>query len=133
MKWTRLARECRSLVLGIVSEWVLIYDGDCRFCQRSVDLVARLDGKGRLSMQPFQNADLGRYGISRERAEQAMQLVAPSGTVWSGATAARQLASLLPALRPLDWLFHVPGMLSLADRVYRWIAKRRRKRMGRKP
>lgn len=106
-------------------EWTLIYDGDCEFCRRLVALVNRLDWKSRLTVVPFQRADLERYRVSRAAAEQAMQLLAPSGTVWSGAAAARELARLLPALRPAAWLFHVPGVTALAERVYRWIARRR--------
>lgn len=108
-----------------MGEWTLIYDGDCRFCRRLVALVSRLDWKARLTVLSFQDADLERYGVSREAAEQAMQLVAPSGAVSSGAEAARDLGRLLPALRPLAWLFHVPGVTGLAERVYRWVARRR--------
>lgn len=103
----------------------MIYDGHCQFCRRLVNLISRLDGKDRVTALPFQHADLQRYGVSREAAEQAMQLAAPSGAVWSGAAAARELARLLPALRPLAWAFHVPGTMGLAERVYRWIARRR--------
>lgn len=118
--------DCHSqLRAGIVSEWTLIYDGDCQFCRRLVKLISRLDSKARLTTLPFQHVDLQRYGVSREAAEQAMQLVAPSGEVWSGAAAASKLARLLPALRPLAWGFRVPGALGLAERVYRWIARRR--------
>ncbi|MGD8699284.1 MAG: DUF393 domain-containing protein [Gemmatimonadales bacterium] len=108
-----------------MSRWTLIYDGDCGFCRRQVALIARWDRAGRLTAIPFQDADLERYGVSREDAEQAMQLVGPSGAVWAGATAARELAWLLPALRPFAWLFRLPGAMFLAERVYRWIARHR--------
>lgn len=103
----------------------MIYDGECQFCRRLVALISRLDRKTRLKALPFKDVDLHRFGVSREAAEQAMQLAAPSGAVWSGAAAARELTRLLPALRPLGWLFHVPGAMGVAERVYRWIAKRR--------
>lgn len=108
-----------------MSEWVLIYDGDCRFCQRSVDLVSKLDGKARIREVAFQDVELERYGVSRDAAEQAMQLVDPSGAVWSGAAAARELARVIPALRPFAWLFRIPGVMRLAERTYGWIARRR--------
>lgn len=108
-----------------VPGWTLIYDGECGFCRRLVDLVLRWDRAGRLATVPFQGVVLERYGVSREAAEQAMQLVAPSGAVWSGAAAARELTALLPRLRPLGWLFRVPGAMFLAERTYRWIARNR--------
>lgn len=113
----------------IVSRWTLIYDGDCGFCRRQVDLVMRWDRADRLTAIPFQSAELERYEVEREAAERAMQLVAPSGVVWSGAAAARELARLLPALWPFAWLFRIPGAMCLAERTYRWIA-RHRHRLG---
>ncbi len=105
--------------------WTLIYDGECEFCRRQVGLILRWDRAGRLTAVPFQGVVLERYGVSREDAEQAMQLVAPSGTVWSGAAAARELMSLLPRLRAFGWLFRVPGAMFLAERTYRWVARHR--------
>ncbi len=114
-----------AITTGMVSKWTLIYDGDCRFCRRQVDLISGWDRADRLSAVPFQGTDLGRFGVSREAAEKAMHLVSPSGAVWSGAAAARELARLLPMLRPFAWLFRLPGVMFLAERVYRWIAERR--------
>jgi predicted DCC family thiol-disulfide oxidoreductase YuxK len=108
-----------------VREWTLIYDGECEFCRRQVDFIVRCDRTGCLTAVPFQGVVLERYGVGREAAEQAMQLVAPSGAVWSGAAAARELVSLLPRLRPFGWLFRVPGAMFLAERAYRWIARHR--------
>ncbi len=125
-----MGAEARSAArICIVSGWTLIYDGDCKFCRRQVNLIARWDRMDRLTAVPFQTAELELYGVSREAAEQAMQLVAPSGAVWSGAAAARELAGLLPTLRPFVWMFRVPGAMFLAERTYRWIA-RHRHRLG---
>jgi predicted DCC family thiol-disulfide oxidoreductase YuxK len=37
-----------------VMSWVLFFDGDCAFCNRSVTLVARLDKQARISFAPLQ-------------------------------------------------------------------------------
>lgn len=109
--------------------WTLIYDGQCEFCRRQVERALRWDVNRRIDAVPFQTADLARYGVSRDAAANAMHLVAPSGTVWSGAAAARELSRLLPRTRPLSWLFAVPGAMIVAERSYRTIA-RRRHRLG---
>ena len=88
-------------------------------------MVERWDEGDRIEALPFQMADLQRLGVSREAAEEAMHLVAPSGTVWRGAEAAREVLRLLPAVRPLVWLFRAPGAMFVAETVYRWIARRR--------
>lgn len=105
--------------------WVLVYDGDCEFCQKQVQLVERLDQQQRIEAIPFQSADLEAYGVDRRAAEEAMHLVTPSGKVRRGAEAARDVLRLLPRLRPLAWVFWVPGALPVAEAVYRWVARRR--------
>jgi predicted DCC family thiol-disulfide oxidoreductase YuxK len=108
-----------------VTRWVLIYDGDCEFCRRQVSCVKRHDARGQVEAVPFQSANLESYGVGRQAAEESMHLVSPAGVVWRGAEAARQLLQLLPRLRPVAWLFRLPGAMFLAERVYRWIARRR--------
>ncbi len=108
-----------------MEKWVLIFDGDCQFCLRQVELVRRWDVDGRIEPLPFQAADLARFGVERAAAEEAMHLVAPSGRVWRGAAAARELLRLLPRLRGLTWVFKLPGAMAIAEAVYRWVAKRR--------
>ncbi|KPK63921.1 MAG: hypothetical protein AMS21_06470 [Gemmatimonas sp. SG8_38_2] len=105
--------------------WTLIYDGQCRFCQRQVELALGFDVDGRIDAVPFQSADPERFGVSRLAAEEAMHLVAPTGTVWRGAAATREIVRLLPRIRLLAWLFHLPGAMLIAERVYRSVAKRR--------
>ena len=105
--------------------WTLVYDGDCEFCDRTVRLLKRWDLQDRVRPIPLQSARLATYGISRSAAEEAMHLVSPAGEVWRGAEAAREIFGLMPGGRPLAWLFRVPGVLRLAERVYAWIARRR--------
>jgi predicted DCC family thiol-disulfide oxidoreductase YuxK len=105
--------------------WTLIYDGQCKFCQRQVERALRWDADRRIEAVPFQTADLGRYGVSRDAAKDAIHLIGPSGTVWSGAAAARELSRLLPMTRPLSWLWAVPGAMAVAERTYRTVARRR--------
>jgi acetyl esterase len=108
-----------------MDRWTLIFDGDCQFCLRQVERLRRIDRRGRIETVPFQTADLARFGIELTDAEEAMHLVAATGTVWRGAEAARGLFRLLPFARPLVWLLSVPGAMFAAERVYRWVARRR--------
>ncbi len=104
---------------------VLIFDGDCEFCRRQVTLIKRWDVHSRIEALPFQRADLERYGVSRSAAEEAMQVVTPSGEVFHGAEAAREILRTLPLGRPFAWAFRLPGVTRVAEVAYRWIAKRR--------
>jgi predicted DCC family thiol-disulfide oxidoreductase YuxK len=105
----------------------LIYDGECGFCQRAVDLVRRRDRERRLALIPFQDqARVAAFGIPLPALAAAMHLLLPDGRVFAGADAAPEILRLLPRWRWLAWLFRVPGVLPAARRVYGWIARRRR-------
>jgi predicted DCC family thiol-disulfide oxidoreductase YuxK len=90
-----------------------------------VRFIERHDTNDRIEAMPLQRADLGRFGVSRQAAEEAMQLVSPAGEVRSGAAAARRVLELLPKFKPLAWLFYLPGAMFVAERLYRWVARRR--------
>ena len=54
-----------------------------------------------------------------------MHLIAPDGEVRRGAEAARRITRLVGRPRLLAWLFALPGAMFVAERLYRWVAKRR--------
>ena len=107
--------------------YTLVYDGDCRFCVRSVGLVASWDRRGAVELVPFQRAGVGERfpWIAESAYREAMQLIGPGDETWSGAAAAERLAALLPGGRPLGCLFALPLARPLADRVYKLVARNR--------
>ncbi len=105
----------------------MIYDGECGFCRRSVDLVRRWDRERRLAVVPFQDqARVAAFGIPLPALAAAMHLVYPDGRVFAGADAAPEILRLLPGKRWLAWVFRMPGVPWAARRLYAWIARRRR-------
>lgn len=107
--------------------YTLVYDGECRLCTRSADLVATWDRRGIVEIVPFQRGGVRRRfpWIAESAFHEAMQLVGPADETWSGAAAAEQLAKILPGGRPLGCLFALPFARPIADRVYRVVAKNR--------
>jgi len=105
---------------------VLLYDGHCRFCVREAQRLERWLG-GRIRLESFRDAGvLERHpGLTRQACEHAMQLVAADGRIWSGAAAASRALRLRPVLAPLGWLYEVPGLRPLWDRLYGLIARNR--------
>ncbi len=104
---------------------VLIYDHDCAFCRRWVRRLKRWDRRNALTLLPLQDPSapaVARRGI--EELRKAVHLVTPDGSVFSGARAAREACRYLPGGHSL-WLFSsLPGVMPLAERVYRWISRR---------
>ncbi len=75
----------------------LIYDGECGFCQRSVDLLRRWDRERRIALVPFQDrARVAAFHIPLPALAAAMHLVLPppDGRVLSGADAVPERAAL---------------------------------------
>lgn len=107
----------------------LIYDGECGICRRSVEWVRSQDREERIELLPYQDPRIpGRFPDIPPRAmEEAMQLVAPDGARWEGARAAERLLELLPGWRVLAPLFRIPGVRPVARRVYRAVARNRRR------
>jgi predicted DCC family thiol-disulfide oxidoreductase YuxK len=106
----------------------LIYDGDCGFCRRSVELLRRWDREQRIALVPFQDqARVAAFGIPLPALAAAMHLVLPppDGRVLAGADAVPELLRLLPGKRWLAWGFRIPGARPMARRLYAWIARRR--------
>jgi predicted DCC family thiol-disulfide oxidoreductase YuxK len=106
----------------------VLYDGQCAFCRKSVDLLRRLDWLHRLT---YVNArDPGQLPagapLQPERLLQEMHLLTPTGQhVYHGFGAFRWIAWRLPLLWPLAPLLYVPGVSALGQRLYLWIARNR--------
>lgn len=117
--------------VGLGRPYTLVYDGLCRICNPLADLVRRWDQRRRIEVVPSQATGvMARFPwIPPQAFAQALQLVGPGGRTWQGAAAVEELLTVLPRGRWIAWIFHVPFVRTLADRVYRWVA-RNRYRMG---
>ncbi len=108
---------------------IVLYDGDCAFCQRSIRILQKLDWLKRLT---FQNArDLDRLPkmsvpLDPQKLIEEMHVV-PLGRdrIYAGFSAFRWMSwRLIPTL-PLAPFLYLPGVLWLGNRIYRWIARNR--------
>lgn len=107
--------------------YTLVYDGDCRVCTRIAGLVRQWDTRGDIDITPSQATGVpARFPwISAQQYAESIQLIAPDHTTWQGAAAVEQLLTILPRGRWFAWVFHVPLVRPIAERVYRWIARNR--------
>src|SRR5258708_22097268 len=92
---------------------VLIFDGDCGFCTRSVNVLKRLPIDAEVTAYQF--ADLELYGTTEERANHEVLWVDPSGRIHGGAQAiARLLLTAGGIYAAAGWALRTPPI--------RWIA-----------
>jgi predicted DCC family thiol-disulfide oxidoreductase YuxK len=110
---------------------VLIYDGDCAFCRRCVDLGARVLPDP-VRCEPYQLVDLGELGLTLEQVTTALWWVAAGHRARSGH---RAVAALLRSQSPwwwraLGWVIDRPPISFLAAWVYAVVARNRHRLPG---
>ena len=105
----------------------VLYDGQCAFCRKSVELLRRLDWLGRLSYvnaRDQSNLPAG-AALGPARLLEEMHVLTPERRVYHGFAALRWLAWRLPPLWPLAPLLYIPGVPALGQRLYLWVARNR--------
>ena len=113
--------------------WVLFFDGECAFCARSVQWVARRDRRWRIGFAPLQGELARQHGFARFASRDGGSMVVlreNDGRVFLLSDGWIELATALGgAWRVLTILRFVPK--GWRDLVYRGIARHRRQFPGR--
>lgn len=105
---------------------VLIYDGDCGFCQRTLDVM-----KKRLATwprtEPYQRLSLDQHGVRSQDAARAMLWVEPGMPPLVGAAAFARLFREQQQLcwRTLGRMMALPGVSHVAAIAYRTVSRHR--------
>ncbi|MEX2284886.1 MAG: DUF393 domain-containing protein [Gemmatimonadota bacterium] len=109
--------------------YTVVYDGDCRVCQRSMNLLRKWDRNGTLALVPAQTPGVtARFPWIPSRAfAESVQVIGPDGQTWQGAAAIEQLVRVLPRGRWISWIFKIPLVRVVAEHFYRWFARNRYK------
>ncbi len=109
---------------------LLVYDGDCAFCTRVVDLAVRRMGVDCRAVA-WQQADLAALGLTEEQVTEKVWWVEPDGTKVSGHRAvAAALRHGGPAVRPVGRLLDAPSLAPVASAGYDLVARNRHRLPG---
>lgn len=106
---------------------IVLYDGDCSFCQFQIRVLTWLDWLNVLSFVPIAHpraAEVARR-IPRDQLLEAIHCVTPEGRIYRGARAIRFMAMRLPLLVLLALIMWIPGVIWVAERIYAWVARNR--------
>ena len=108
-------------------KWILFFDGDCGFCSKSVQRVARFDKHLRISFAPLQGKLAKQEGFEKYASKENGSMV-----LWreSDGKTFMYSDSLIELARAIGggWrIFAVARFIPkfLRDAVYRWVAKNR--------
>ena len=106
---------------------VVIFDGECRFCQANVALFRRLDRGARLSFISLHDpAVYERWpDLNHDQLMQEMMVIDRHGHRHAGAASIRYLSRRVPLMWPLAPFLHIPFSMPVWTWLYRQVAKRR--------
>lgn len=105
----------------------LIYDDECRLCAFAKKMMERWDTQHHIRFLPFQDkaSRLLAPDIASMKSLDAMRLIHANATVLSGVDAFRGMLPALPMGQIVAFIFTLPGVAALAEKLYRVIAKNR--------
>ena len=111
---------------------VLVYDGDCAFCNRCARALERI--KPDAEIVASQVTDLVGLGVTEEQARDAVQWIQIDGAVRSGHEAiAATLEAVGGVWKVTGRMLLLPGISWVAARIYRLVAEHRNRLPGSTP
>lgn len=115
------------------SNALLITDGDCQFCQLSAEWLDRKFPGDWVNL-PNQEADLKSLGLSEAQVAKQVWYLIPIENSWikyGGANAVFKLLLQQPKfyIKPIAYLFTLPGFNLIAQAIYIWVTKNRHRLM----
>lgn len=113
---------------------LLIYDGDCGFCQKTARLAQRW-ANGRFAIAPWQAIPnrLQSLGLTEEDGLRQVWFVDGNGRLTGGAEAVNEVLRWVWWAKPVALLYRLPGVHTLEDWGYRWVAANRTRLPGGTP
>ena len=105
----------------------LLYDGECPMCIFQMKVLSWLDWSGVLALVPLSDPRAQEIApqLTREDLQEAIHCVTPDGRIYRGARAIRFVGMRLPLLVPVALFLWIPGVIVLAEIIYRWVSRHR--------
>jgi predicted DCC family thiol-disulfide oxidoreductase YuxK len=108
---------------------LLVFDGECGFCTRTLGWIRLLDRKRLIETAPYQRSGVPeRLGISRERCAASVQWQGTDGSRAEGAAAVNAALSFALATSWPERIYRRSA--GVQQRLYQWVADNRRRLPG---
>ena len=113
-----------------IGNYFVIYDGDCGFCQSTVNLIKRIDWLQKFKFVPFQSEKTFKTfsELTPEMCQKEIFLVKVyenKKKYFSGYDAFKMMMLFIPITMAFSWFFFLPGVVQLGRIVYKIVAKNR--------
>lgn len=106
---------------------ILLYDSDCPLCTFQSRFLSWLDWCQVVEMVPLKDERAAAIApqITREDLLEAIHCITPERDIHRGARAIRFLGMRIPLLVPTGLFLWIPGVIQVAELVYRFVSKHR--------
>jgi predicted DCC family thiol-disulfide oxidoreductase YuxK len=110
-----------------MTQHIILYDGECPMCVFQMKVLSWLDWFGVLALVPLSDPRAQEIApqLTREDLLEAIHCVAPQGRIYRGARAIRFVGLRLPLLIPVALFMWIPGVILIAEVIYRWVSRHR--------
>jgi len=123
---TSAVPEVATTLVPAGAHLLLIFDGWCGVCTRTVDWIKARDPAGHVAALPNQTPDLlERAGLTRDQVDREVWAIDRRGRRYAGAAAINRVLAELPRWRRVAPLYRIPGIRQSQTLAYRWFAANR--------
>ena len=106
---------------------LVLYDDQCPLCTFQMRVLSWLDWFNCLALVPLsaQEARAAAPQLTTEELRAAIHCIANNGRIHRGARCIRFAGMRLPLLLPVGLLLWIPGVIQIAEIIYRWVSRNR--------
>lgn len=110
-----------------IQKAVLIYDGQCPVCRKTVAWIKDNMRKDAFEMLPCQEEEVRQRfpDLTQAACMREMRLILPDGRVIAGEKALPEVLKRLKRFSPAAAIFDIPGAEAISRSFYRWFADNR--------
>ena len=105
----------------------VLYDGECSLCTFQMKVITWLDWFNVVTLIPLADPRTAEIApsLTPEQLHEAIHCVAKNGKIHRGARCIRFVGMRMPLAVPFALILWLPGVIYLAEIVYRWISRNR--------
>jgi predicted DCC family thiol-disulfide oxidoreductase YuxK len=106
---------------------IVLYDDECPMCTFQMRVLTWLDWFSALRLLPLSSGEAAVLSpqLSREQLSEAIHCLSRDGVIYRGARCIRFVGMRLPLLVPVALVLWLPGVIQIAEVIYRWVSRNR--------
>lgn len=110
-----------------MNQHLVLYDQDCPLCTFQMRVLTWLDWRNCLALVPLSSprAQTAAQSLGAEELRAAIHCITREGRIHRGARCIRFVGMRLPALVPVGLFLWIPGVIQIAEVIYRWVSRNR--------